>query len=84
MKIVVVAVRDRQMNQFLRPTYAVTRGQAVRAFGDEINRANPDNGFYMHPEDYEMFQIAFFDDETGTFENLKKPESLAVGSNLKK
>lgn len=84
MKIIVVAVRDRQLAQFGRPWYAVTRGQAVRSFADEINRAAADNQLYMHPEDYELFALGFFDEEKGVFENLDHPESLSVGSNVKK
>lgn len=84
MKIIVVAVRDRQLNAFGRPWYASTRGQAVRSFSDEVNRSAGDNQLYMHPEDFELFQLATFDEDSGTFANLDSPAQLAIGSNVKK
>jgi len=84
MKIIVVAVRDRQLNSFGRPWYASTRGQAVRSFSDEVNRAAQDNQLYQHPDDFELFLLATFDEEVGRFANLDSPEQLAVGSNVKK
>lgn len=77
MKLIVVAIRDRAMDAFMRPFTMQTIGQAIRAFGDEINRQAPDNPLAQHPEDYDLYHLATFDEETGEFSNAKK--QIAVG-----
>lgn len=77
----VVAVRDRQMGAFMNPFIAPTVGVAVRSFADAVNEK--DSGMYSHPEDYELFQLAEFDDVSGKFVCLETPKSLAIASNFK-
>lgn len=81
MKLICVAVRDRQLDAFMRPFFMQATGQAIRAFSDEINRNAPDNPLAQHPEDYDLYQLATFDEDLGEFMNSKK--QLAVGTNLK-
>jgi len=67
MKHVVIAMRDSALNAFSRPMFAPTTAAAVRSFRDEVNRKSPDNHMHNHPDDFELFQIAVFEDETGEF-----------------
>lgn len=66
-KSYVVAARDAAMQAFGRPAFAPSVGTAMRSFADEVNRADAENGFHKHPEDYELHLLAEFDDETGCF-----------------
>lgn len=79
MKLYMCSVRDRQLDAFGVPVFVQARGVAVRSFNDEINRADPSNPLYKHPEDYELFEIGIFDDETAQVES-HEPRSLAVGT----
>lgn len=70
MKTVVVAVRDSAVNAFARPVHVQSVGQAVRSFSDEVNRpssVDQPNQMNQHPDDFELYHIADFDDETGAF-----------------
>jgi hypothetical protein len=68
-KRILVAVRDSAMAAFMNPFVVQATGQAVRSFTDEVNRAAQDNALNQHPEDFELYQVGFFDDDTGEFSN---------------
>jgi len=78
-KLVLVAVRDRQLNAFGQIFVYQSRGQAIRAFGDEVNRK--DNELNKHPEDYEMYEIGTFNTDDGMLEQ-DKPQQIAIATNL--
>lgn len=79
-KLYVVSVFDRSMQAYMRPAFVAHPALAVRSFTDEINREAPahENPLYSHPEDFDLMQLAVFDEETGAF----APDvcSLARGS----
>jgi len=66
-KSVVVAVRDGAMMAFGRPLFVPSIGVAVRSFADEVNRSAEDNQMNKHPEDFELYVLAEFEEETGVF-----------------
>lgn len=80
MKHIIVAVRDRQLDAFMRPFTAATIGQAVRAFSDEVNRQGSE--LNQHPEDYELYQLGEFDDDTGALLQPLPVKSIAIASNV--
>lgn len=82
MKYVVVSVRDVAAKAYGRPMFVASVGQAIRSFQDEINRQSQDNVMYMHPEDFELFELGTFDEENGQFVNLDFPKSVAVGKQM--
>jgi hypothetical protein len=62
---VVVSVKDRAIDAYGRPFVVPTTGAAVRSFTDEVNRKESEmNG---HPEDYDLYEMGTFCDQTGTF-----------------
>lgn len=77
-KKLVVAIHDRQINAFNNPFYVASRGHANRMFGDEVNRADEHNQMYKHPEDFALFELGTFDEQTGIFENHNERISLAT------
>lgn len=78
----VCSVRDRAADVFGRPFFTPSRGVAVRSFTDHIN-SKDDSEMVKHPSDFELYQLADFDDETGKFENLEAPKMLARGEDVK-
>lgn len=76
MKLIACAVRDSAANAFMRPFFVPTTGLAIRSFSDEVNRADKDNAMYQHPEDYELFEVGDFNEETGRLTALEAPRSL--------
>lgn len=76
----VVAIRDQAMAAFQNPIAVNAVGLAVRSFGDEVN--NPESPMNAHPEDYELFKLADYDEETGRLIPLDSPESLVRGKDV--
>lgn len=76
---VVVSVRDSAAGVFGRPVFVVARGQAIRSFQDEVQRVDQSNDMNKHPEDFELFELARFDDNSGKFEVLPDPVLLIRG-----
>lgn len=68
-KLIVCAVMDRAIQTFNRPFYVPAMGAATRSFSDEVNRQAQDNPMYGHPDDFELWRLAVFDEETGLFED---------------
>lgn len=82
MKLKMYAIKDRATEQYDRPLYFLSAGQANRAFTDEINRADGNNAIYQHPDDYDMYDIGEFNTDTGETEG-KKPELMTRGKDVK-
>ncbi|WNK14640.1 MAG: nonstructural protein [Microvirus sp.] len=70
--LTVCAVYDSAIHAFGRPIYVPASGAAIRSFQDEVNRDDKDNQLHKHPDDFELYQLAIFDDETGAYTNDKK------------
>lgn len=82
MKYVIVSVRDRAANAFGRPFFVATRGQAIRSFSDEVNTKREGNALQAHPEDFDLYELGVFDEDTGQFENNHVPTQIAVGKDV--
>lgn len=63
--LTIVAVKDRAVDAYNRPFYVPTIGAAIRSFTDEVNRT--DSEMNAHPEDYDLYDMGTFCDQTGTF-----------------
>lgn len=83
MKYFVVAVRDRAADVFGVPQFVASIGGAIRAFGDEVNREDLKNAFFMHPEDFDLYELGRYDDATGSFECLTVPKQVAIGKDMR-
>lgn len=79
----VFAIFDAAINAYVRPMYFQSKGQAIRAFLDEVNRQAPDNTMNAHPEDYSLYYLGSWNAETGQHENEKTPQRLALATDAK-
>lgn len=77
MKHKMYTIHDRKAGAFLPPFIMPVEAMALRAFGDCVNDSN--HAFNRHPEDYTLFRIADFDDQTGMFELESAPVSVGNG-----
>lgn len=81
MNHLILAVHDRALDAFLPPWTAPAPGGAIRAFQDAINdQQSPMN---KHPDDYDLYQLAVYDDNTGKITPLDEPKQIAIGKQLK-
>lgn len=84
MKLTIVAVHDRAADAFGRPIFVNSIGLAIRSFQDEINTPRENNEMNRHPDDFDLFHLADFDDSTGIFTNVPDgPKQIAIGKQLK-
>ena len=60
----------------MRPFFAQSAGAAIREFTDIVN--NPEHPIGEHPEDYTLFAIGEFNEQSGTLEGCT-PASLGNG-----
>ena len=83
MKMIVVSIKDRAADAFGRPFYVPSTGVAIRSFQDEVNRNSDDNQMFQHPDDFDLFHLGEFDDNTGLFSNFEVPTLLMLGKQAK-
>lgn len=81
MVLIVCAVRDSALDAFMRPIFVPTTGMAVRSFSDEVKR--DESPMSSHPEDYALFELGTFDEESGRMVNLDSPRQLVRGADVK-
>jgi len=70
----VIAVQDIKVGAFSKPVAVPTDGAGVRAFQDAVN--DPSTEYNKHPEDYSIFNLGTFNDQTGELITAK-PTHLA-------
>lgn len=75
---VIAAIRDVKAGIFMQPFFVPAVGVAVRNVQDEVRRVADDNMLNMHPEDFELWQLGTFDDETGEVASDQKLLMLIV------
>ena len=62
---VLVCLFDKRAELFHSPVVVNKLGVVYRQIQDEIARGGADNPLAAHPEDFQLFEVASFDDETG-------------------
>lgn len=83
MRLIMCAVRDRAADAYARPMFVPSVGIAIRSFSDEVNRKAEDNQMYNHADDFDLYELGEYDDETAKFIILDTPKQLAIGKQVK-
>lgn len=76
----IFAVRDTAVEAFLAPFYMPSKGAAIRAFGDTVN--DPQSGFNKHPQDFSLYFLGDFDEQTGIIAPASSPEHCVTGADV--
>lgn len=74
MEYKIVSLYDKAVGAYLRPFPALSVGEAMRAFEDDV--ANAESPVARHPEDYALFLVGKFNDQTGVLEKEDSPVCL--------
>jgi len=61
---------------YLPPFYFTTAGLATRAFEESCN--DPQHQFNRHAEDFTLFELGTYDDNTAKFQFMETPHALGV------
>jgi hypothetical protein len=83
MKLFMCAVFDRAANAYARPMFVPSTGVAIRSFSDEVNRSDPENQLFNHPDDFDLYDFGEFDDNSGLFDLHVQPKLLSLGKQVK-
>ena len=75
MRLNIYSIYDTASGAYMRPFYMNSDGQAIRAFSDLAQDAEHEIG--RHPEDYTLYRIGTFDDNTGKL-HPEDPSSIAT------
>ena len=78
----IVSVKDRAADVFNRPFFVPHRNVAIRDFTDEVNRSATDNQLNRHPDDFDLYLLGQFDDNTGSFIPEEAPLVLVRGKDV--
>jgi len=77
MKLDVFSVYDVKAQAYLPPFFMSNNQVAIRAITDCVN--DPSHLFYKNPQDYTLFFLGVFDDNTGLIEPHIAPITLGNG-----
>lgn len=81
MGLKVFSIYDSKAAVYGRPFFLQSAGVAMRIFGDMANDEKEPVG--QHPEDYTLFELASWDEDSGQFTQDAANRSLANGIELK-
>lgn len=76
MEMKVFAVFDIKAKAYMQPFFGGNAGSAMRAFGDEVVKDGSPIG--RHPEDYQLFELGLFNDNTGVLSGLPNAKVLCT------
>lgn len=83
MKLKVFSVFDTKLAVFGNPWFDQRVESAIRAFTDAVNSPGDNNMWNKHPEDFSLYLLGEFDNDTGTFD-LDKPRNLLTASSIRR
>jgi hypothetical protein len=81
MELKAYAVHDGKGKYFGLPFFMQNAGMATRAFSDLVN--DPQSSINRHPEDYVLYEIGKYDDQTAILEPKTPLELIATANQFK-
>lgn len=68
----VFTVYDSKAEVYMSPFLFQNKGEAIRAFTESLkDTSNPNNMMAKYPQDFTLFQVAEYDNETAKFTECK-------------
>jgi hypothetical protein len=83
MKHIICTVYDRAAETYARPMFVPSIGVAIRSFTDEVNRNDSNNQLFNHADDFDLYELGEFDDQTSRIIMLDLPKVLILGKQAK-
>lgn len=80
MKFKLFAIYDDKVQAYTVPFAKPTVGSGIRTFDDLVN--NPESDIGRHPEDYTLFLIGEYDDQTAQVTMKEPTSSLGNGRQM--
>lgn len=80
--ISVFSVRDVVSDTYGRPFYSFNTSTALRSLKSEVNNKVVGSVLFESPDDFELYLLGEFDDETGRFDLLDRMQFVVRCSSL--
>lgn len=77
----IYSIRDAKAEVFHPPFYKKTHGEAERDFHKLVNE--PNNQVSMYPDDFDLYYLGDFDDNTGKTKPLDTPQHIQKAALIK-
>lgn len=77
----VFSIRDAKSEIFMTPFFQKTHGEAERTFKEAVKNEN--SLISKYPEDYDLYFLGEYDDQSGKMEILDTPQHLIKAIALK-
>lgn len=81
MTMQICAIHDSKSGLYTQPLFFQAVAQAIRSFGDAVNDEKSD--YHRHPEDYSLWHLGTYDDNTGALLPLNVPTVLVKANDVK-
>lgn len=81
-KTIVYTFYDATVGTHSNPMIFLNDGQAIRVFSDIINAKEKESDLAKHPEQFALFTLGEWDNQTGIVEQLKTPKLVIQGKQL--
>lgn len=81
MTLKMYSIRDAKSESFNPPFFQPTHGVAERAFKELVN--DPKSNANKYPEDYDLYYLGEYDDNTGKLAAKDTPEHMVKAVNVK-
>lgn len=81
MDLIILCIFDSKANAFLTPFFAQTTETGIRDFRTACNDSN--SNFYKHPDDFTIFEIGSFSQQTAEINVLAQPISHGLAITYK-
>lgn len=82
MKISIYSVMDNKLSAFMTPFFSHNDETAKRSI--LVALSHPESAIAVSPEDYDLYKLGVFDDESGLIDPDPTPVFVARAANLKK
>lgn len=74
MLLKIYSIRDAKAEIFNLPFFKNTHGEAERDFTNLVN--NPESMVGKYPDDYDLYHLGSYDDQTGILKTLDTPQHV--------
>lgn len=82
MSKVIVSLKDTATQVYGTPFVVVSPAQAVRSLRDEVNAKDSTSDIRRHPDDFELYELASYDEESGIVSPLPTPSLICRAKDL--
>lgn len=79
----IVSLKDTAARVFGQPFVVQATAQAVRSLRDEVNNKDATSDVARHPDDFELYELATFEEDTGVVTMIDPPRMVTRAKDLR-